>query len=252
MAATGVVLITGGAGGIGAATARLFSRHGWSVAIGYVNSEGQAAAVATECAALGAETLLLRGDVGDDADCQRIVAEALARFGRIDVLVNNAARTLFAPQADLDALSGDDFLALYRNNVVSAYQMSRAVAPAMRAHGSGVIINVGSRAGITGGGSSMAYAASKGALHTLTRSLARSLAPEIRVNCVAPGWVDSSWHYRQSEEKGQKDKAKYAAKAVLKRVTEPGNVADAIYFAATAAPAMTGEVISMDSGMHLA
>ena len=252
MAASGVVLITGAAGGIGAATARAFARHGWSVALGYVNSEGQARALAVECGALGVDTLLVQGDVGDDADCKRMVAEVLERFGRVDVLVNNAARTIFAPQSDLDALTADDFLNLYRNNVVSVYQMSRAVAPAMRAQGEGVVINICSRAGITGGGSSMAYAASKAALHTLTRSLARLLAPTIRVNCIAPGWVDSSWHYRQSEEKGKQAKAGYASKAVLKRVTEPRNVADAVYWAATGAPAMTGEVISMDAGMHLA
>jgi len=105
---------------------------------------------------------------------------------------------------------------------------------------------------ISGAGSSMAYAASKAALHTLTKSLARSLAPLIRVNCVSPGWVDSDWHYRESEEKGRKAKAAYSAKAVLKRVTEPENVASAIHWVATGAPAMTGEVITMDAGMHLA
>jgi 3-oxoacyl-[acyl-carrier protein] reductase len=252
MAGPGVVLITGAAGGIGAATARTFARQGWSVALGYASSEGQTRAVAVECSALGAETLLVQGDVGEDTDCKRIAGEVQERFGRIDVLVNNAARTAFASHSDLDALSADDFLGLYRNNVVSVYQMTRAVAAIMRAQGSGAVVNVGSRAGITGGGSSMAYAASKAALHTLTRSLARSLAPEIRVNCIAPGFVDSSWHYRQSEEKGQKAKAAYAGKAVLKRVADTGNIADAIYWAATSALAMTGEVISMDAGMHLA
>ncbi len=245
-------IITGAAGGIGASTARLFAKNGWNVAIGYVNSEDKARGVAAECEALGVQALLLKGDVAEDADCRRMAGEALACFGRIDVLVNNAARTKFASHADLEALSADDFLGLYRNNVISAYQMSRAVAPAMRTQGSGAIVSVGSRAGMTGAGSSMAYAASKAALHTLTRSLARSLAPEIRVNCIAPGFVDSEWHYRHGEEKGRESKARFAAKAVLKRVTEPDNVASAIYWAATGAPAMTGEVISMDAGSHLA
>lgn len=250
--ASGVVLITGAAGGIGAAAARTFARQGWNIALGYANSEGQTRAVEVECQTLGAETLLVQGDVGDDAACKRIAAEVKERFGRLDVLVNNAARTKFAPHGDLDALTGDDFLDLYRNNVVSVYQMSRAVAPLMREQGGGAVVNIGSRAGITGAGSSMAYAASKAALHTLTRSLARSLAPAIRVNCISPGFVDSSWHYRESEEKGKQAKAAYAGKAVLKRVADPGNVADAIYFVATGAPAMTGEVICMDAGMHLA
>lgn len=246
------VIITGAASGIGAATAKLFAKSGWNVAIGYVNSEAPAKAVAAECEALGVKTILLKGDVGEDADCKRMVAEAVAKFGRIDALVNNAARTKFASHADLDALSAEDFLGLYRNNVVSAYQMTRAVAAGMRAQGSGVVVNVGSRAGITGAGSSMAYAASKAALHTLTRSLARSLAPEIRVNCVSPGFVDSEWHYRHGEEKGKESKARFAAKAVLKRVTEPADMASAIYWVATGANSMTGEIITMDGGTHLA
>jgi 3-oxoacyl-[acyl-carrier protein] reductase len=247
-----LAIITGGAGGIGAATARLFARNGWNVAIGYVNSEDKAQAVAAECQALGVQSMLLKGDVAEDSECRRMAGEALARFGRIDVLVNNAARTKFASHADLEALSADDFLGLYRNNVVSAYQMTRAVAPAMRAQGSGAIVNVGSRAGNTGAGSSMAYAASKGALHTLTKSLARSLAPAVRVNCVSPGWVNSEWHFRGDEEKGRQSRANYAAKAALKRVTETDDVAGAIYWVATGAAAMTGEVIVMDSGAHLA
>ena len=250
--AAGVVIITGAAGGIGAATALHFARQGWNLALGYASSEAQTREVATQCEVLGVQVLLVQGDVGEDADCKRIAQEVQARFGRIDVLVNNAARTVFAPHGDLDALSAEDFLGLYRNNVVSVYQMTRAVAPAMRAQGSGAVVNIGSRAGITGAGSSMAYAASKAALHTLTRSLARSLAPAIRVNCISPGWVDSSWHYRESQTKGEQSKAAYAGKAVLKRVTEPDNVASAIYWVATGAPAMTGEVISMDAGMHLA
>ena len=252
MAAPGVVIITGAAGGIGAAVARRFARDGYNVALGYATSESATRAVAADCVELGVEAMLVQGDVGDDAVCRRIAADVQARFGRIDVLVNNAARTAFAPHSDLEALTGEIFLDLYRNNVVSAYQMTRAVAGIMKEAGSGAVVNVGSRAGISGAGSSMAYAASKAALHTLTKSLARSLAPLIRVNCVSPGWVDSDWHYRESEEKGRKAKAAYSAKAVLKRVTEPENVASAIHWVATGAPAMTGEVITMDAGMHLA
>ena len=118
---------------------------------------------------------------------------ALEQWGRIDGLVNNAGSSVFASAADLESLSGDDFLNIYKVNVVGAYQMIRAVVPHLKAQGKGSIVNVSSISAITGGGSSIAYAASKSALNTMTISLARSLAPEIRVNAVCPGPIPTRW-----------------------------------------------------------
>uniref|UniRef100_UPI0015F0763A SDR family NAD(P)-dependent oxidoreductase n=1 Tax=Pseudonocardia pini TaxID=2758030 RepID=UPI0015F0763A len=140
-----------------------------------------------------AHPVAVRGDVGQDADCRRVVAEVVDRWGRIDALVNNAGRTRIVPYDDLDGLSAEDFEAIYRTNVVGTYQMTRAAAPHLRAHGLGAVVNVSSTSGADGEGSSMAYAASKGALNTLTLALARALAPQIRVNAVVPGFIASRW-----------------------------------------------------------
>jgi len=181
------------------------------------------------------------------------VQAALEQYGRVDALMNNAGDTKVAPATDLDALSGDDFLRLYRNNVVSVYQMTRAAAAALTASGSGSVVNLGSRAGVTGGGTSTAYAATKAAVHTLTKSLARVLGPEIRVNCVAPGYVDTDWHIRgRGREHADKARAAMIAKAALQKVATAAEIAEMCVLLLTSATAMTGEVVFMDGGVHLA
>jgi len=195
----------------------------------------------------------VQADVSEDAACKALVQAALARFGRIDALMNNAGETKVAPAADLDALSGDDFMRLYRNNVVSVYQMTRAAAPALRESGHGSVVNIGSRAGVTGGGTSTAYAASKAAVHTLTKSLARVLGPAVRVNCVAPGYVDTGWHVRgRGQEHADKAKAGMIAKAALKKVVTAQEMAEMCVLLLAGGTAMTGEVVFMDGGVHLA
>ena len=185
-----VAIITGAASGIGAETARVLAARGWRVVVNYRTSVEAANKVVAECKALAGETggdaIAVQADVSDDDACKALVAATLNAYGRIDALMNNAGETKAAPAVDLDALSGDDFMRLYRNNVVSVYQMTRAAAPSLKASGHGSVVNIGSRAGVTGGGTSTAYAATKAAVHTLTKSLARVLGPEVRVNCVAP------------------------------------------------------------------
>src|ERR671923_2888002 len=146
-----------------------------------------------------------RGDVARDADCQALVAQALAAWGRLDALVNSAGITKFVPAKNLAALTGDDFERIFAVNLKGAYQMARAAAPALTASGAGAIVNISSHSAFTGLGSSIAYAASKGALNTLTLSLARALAPEVRVNAVCPGFVDTRW------TKAAMDESSYAA-----------------------------------------
>ncbi|HLF22857.1 MAG TPA: SDR family oxidoreductase, partial [Burkholderiales bacterium] len=189
-----VCIVTGSATGIGAACAIELAKKGCHTVINYTKSEAEAAATAKACEQLGVETLLVKANVADDADCRRMAEAALKKWGRIDGLVNNAGITKFAPNhGDLDALQADDFQRIYAVNVIGTYQMTRAVAPAMKSQGKGAIVNVSSIAGIRGSGSSIAYAASKGALNTMTLSLARGLAPEIRVNAVCPGLVETRW-----------------------------------------------------------
>ena len=252
-----VVIITGAASGIGAETARMLAAKGWRVVINYRKSRAAAEKVAAECQAIGAasggDAIAVQGDVAEDADCKSLVAATLKAYGRIDALMNNAGETKAAPFRDLDALSGDDFMRLYRNNVVSVYQMTRAAAPALKQSGCGSVLNIGSRAGFTGGGTSTAYAATKAAVHTLTKSLARSLGPEVRVNCVAPGYVDTQWHVRErGQDHADTAKAGMIAKAALKRIVQPAEMAEVCVMMLTGASAMTGETIFMDAGVHLA
>ena len=252
-----VAIITGAASGIGAETARVLAARGWRVVVNYRTSVEAANKVVAECKALAGETggdaVAVQADVSDDDACKALVEATLKAYGRIDALMNNAGETKAAPAADLDALSGDDFMRLYRNNVVSVYQMTRAAAPALKASGHGSVVNIGSRAGVTGGGTSTAYAATKAAVHTLTKSLARVLGPEVRVNCVAPGYVDTQWHVRgRGAEHAEKAKAGMIAKASLKKVVTAAEMAEMCVLLLTGAAGMTGEVVFMDAGVHLA
>lgn len=248
-----VCIVTGSATGIGAASVIDFARKGARVLINYTKSEAEANATADACRKLGVEALPVRGDVADDADCRRIAGVALERWGRIDVLVNNAGITKFASNhADLDALQAEDFQRLYAVNVVGAYQMVRAVAPAMKRGGNGAIVNISSVAGVMGVGSSIAYAASKGALNTMTLSLARALAPEIRVNAVCPGFVETRWFKDAlGAEAYANAKAHYADRSPLKTTMSPEDVAGAVTWLVEGADRVTGEFIMIDSGSHL-
>jgi len=247
-----VVIITGSATGLGAAVARRLATKGANVVINYTKSETEARETVEDCQKLGAETLLCRADVADDADCRRMASEAVEKWGRIDGLVNNAAQSKIAAHADLEALSGDDFMRIFAVNVVGPYQMVRAVASHMRAQGKGAIVNVSSLSAMTGSGSSIAYAVSKGALNTMTLSLARALAPEIRVNAVCPGVMQTRW-WREGlgEERYSAFIEQYANKTPLKSAGTPEAVADPVVWLLEGADHVTGETILVDSGMHL-
>ena len=246
------VIVTGSSSGIGAATARRLAGHGWRVAVNYSKSEDAAHQVAAECRSAGGEAIAVRADVTDDAQCRRLAQAALDQWGRLDALVNNAGATKFVPHANLDDLNAEDFQRIYATNVVAAFQMARACAPALRASGRGAVVNVSSLASLLGTGSSIAYAASKGAVNTLTLSLARVLAPEVRVNAVLPGFVDTPWmtagygpeRYAQLSEN-------YRATAPLKSTCKPDDIADTIVWLIEGAGQVTGETIFVDGGMHI-
>ena len=180
----GVTIVTGSATGVGAAAVKLLATKGCNVVINYTKSEAEARDTQAQCDALGVETLLVQADVSKDADCRRMAAAAFDRWGRIDGLINNAGTTQFVNHANLEGLSAEDFQRIYAVNVIGPFQMTRAVTPHMKAAGRGAIVNVSSIAGVMGVGSSIAYTASKGALNTMTLSLARALGPEIRVNTI--------------------------------------------------------------------
>lgn len=248
-----VCLITGSATGIGAACAREFSRQGWHVGISY-QGEGQlqeAQAVAADCSNAGATCLLQPLDVRQDAECVRFAQAALQRFGRIDALVNCAGTTRFIAHDDLAALNADEFHRTYDVNVVGMHQMTRACAEALKASGVGSVVNISSIGGLLGRGSSVAYAASKGAVNTMTLALARALAP-IRVNAIAPGFVADGLPSRLLDEKAHAQAiAAQTGNSVLQRISQPGEVAALAWFITAHAPGITGDIVMLDNGLHL-
>lgn len=248
-----VSIVTGSATGLGAAVAMKLAERGSRVVINYTKSEKEAKETLAAVKAKGVDAILAQGDVGNDEDCRRLAKAAVDRWGRIDVLVNNAGTTQFANHADLDALQADDFLWIYRVNVVGAYQMIRASAPHMKAAGKGSVVNISSIAGVTGIGSSVAYAASKGALNTMTLSLARSLAPTIRVNAVCPGFIGTRWFSdRFGEEQFQKIRKQQEQTTPLARAGTPEDIATSVvFFADEGSDHITGETLIVDAGLHL-
>ncbi|MGY4483578.1 3-oxoacyl-[acyl-carrier protein] reductase [Bradyrhizobium sp. LM3.2] len=200
-------IVTGSASGLGAATAEILARSGARLIINYSSSQKEAEATAELCRKAGSpEVLVAQGDVSKDDDCRKIVAAA-SGWGRLDVLVNNAGTTKHVAHADLDGLSAEDFQRLYGVNTIGPFQMVRAArslleAGAKASERPSAVVNVSSVAGISGVGSSIAYAASKGALNTMTLSLSRALAPLIRVNTVCPGYIDTPWFTKGRGEGG--------------------------------------------------
>ena len=248
----GVCIVTGSATGIGAACAIQLAQRGCRTVINYTKSETEARETARACEQHGTEVLLVQANVAEDADCKRMADAALAKWGRIDALVNNAGTTKVAfNHADLGALSAADFQHVYGVNVIGAFQMIRAVEPAMRKQGGGAVVNVSSIAGVMGIGTSVAYAASKGALNTMTLSLARALGPQIRVNAVCPGFVETRWLQEAIGPGYEGAKARYMSNAPLNKVCTPDDIARAVLWLLDGSDLVTGEFILVDAGAHL-
>lgn len=252
MAASNVCIVTGSATGIGAACAVELAKRGWRTVINYTKSEAEAQQTARECEKHGGETLLVRANVAEDADCRRMADATLEKWGRIDGLINNAGTTkVVFNHANLEALSAEDFQKIYSVNVVGAFQMIRAVEPTMRKQGRGSVVNISSRAGIDSTGTSIAYAASKGALNTMTMGLARALGPHIRVNAVCPGFVETRWLQEAIGEKYEMARARWASNSPLQKASTPEDIADVAVWLLTGGPTVTGELILVDGGNRL-
>src|SRR4030088_2760909 len=251
------VVITGSASGLGAATAASLARGGARIVINYSSSQKEAEQTADLCRTAGGEVVVVQGDVSRDEDCRKIVAAA-ASWGGLYALINNAGTTKHMPHENLDGLSAEDFQRLFGVNTIGPFQMIRAARSLLeagaKASGCGsAVVNVSSVAGISGVGSSIAYAASKGALNTITYSLARALAPLIRVNAVCPGYIDTPWFTKGRGEAGAKQVAdSVIAKVPLKVASSADDIAALECFPATPQSSnMTGELVRMDAGLHL-
>ncbi len=250
-------IVTGSASGLGAATAVKLAQQGMRIVVNYASSAKEAEATADLCRAAGVDVAVVQGDVSRDEDCKRIVAAA-ARWGRVDSLVNNAGMTKHVPHADLDGLSAEDFQRIYAVNSIGPFQMVRAARALLEAGSdytgrASAVVNVSSIAGATGSGSSVAYSASKGALNSITLSLARSLAPHIRVNAVCPGYIDTPWFTKgRGAEAAKKVRDNVVARTPLKLASSADDISNLIVFLATPPSAhMTGELVRMDAGLHL-
>jgi 3-oxoacyl-[acyl-carrier protein] reductase len=251
--ADAVVLVTGASTGLGRAIAVGAADQGArAVVVNYASSQAEAEETARRVAEAGAEAVLAKGDVGEDEDCKRVVAAA-ERFGRIDALFNNAGTSKIMSHGKLEGLDADDFLRIYRTNVVGPYQMVRAARALLEASDRAAVVMTSSIAGVTGGGSSIAYSASKAALNNMTFALARALAPKIRVNALCPGYIDSPWFDRLGYEGGKGKLAEHIGKTVpLKVVSQPEDIAEtALFLGSRAARHVTGETLLVDAGMHL-
>lgn len=245
-------IITGSATGLGAEVARQLAERGCNVVINYTRSKADARETQDMCAALGVEALLCQADVSKDDDCRRMAQEALDTWGRIDVLVNNAGTSKFVAHDDLEGLTADDFQRIYGVNVIGPFQMTRAVTPAMKAQGNGSIVNISSIAGVMGIGSSIAYAASKGAFNIMTKSLARALGPEIRVNAVCPGFIETRWlRTGLGDDRFEALKARMEKTTVLEAASTPEEIAEPVLYFALSGRHTTGETLIVDAGTHL-
>jgi ketoreductase RED2 len=236
-----VALVTGSSSGIGEAIARTLAGAGAAVVVNSATSvaEGEQLAASLPRAAY------IQADVGEVQACESLVAAALDRFGRLDVLVNNAGTTKVIPHDDLEAATDEVWRRIFDVNVFGAWHMIRAATPSLRASGAGLVVNVTSIAGLRATGSSVPYAVSKAALNHLTVLLARALGPQIRVNAVAPGLVATAW-----TAGWEAAHQRVAAQAPLKRSGRPDDVAKAV-LGLVRADFVTGQVVVVDGGMSL-
>ncbi|MEY9981466.1 3-oxoacyl-[acyl-carrier protein] reductase [Bradyrhizobium yuanmingense] len=252
-------IVTGSASGLGAATAGLLAKDGARLVINYSKSRTGAEATAEACHKAGAaEVVVVQGDVSRDEDCKKIVAAAAA-WGKLDSLINNAGTTKHVPYGNLDGLSAEDFQRIYAVNTIGPYQMIRAARSLLEASAkasgglAASVVNISSVAGISGDGSSIAYVASKGALNAMTLSLAKALAPTIRVNTVCPGYIDTPWFTKGAgEARARQVRDAVFENVPLKIVSTAEDIAQLVCFLVSSSSGnITGECVRTDAGMHL-
>ncbi len=249
---TKVAIVTGGGTGVGRETSLALARIGYKVVIVYSRSRSEAEETAAEIEAMGSQAMPVQADVADDLACRHMVQATIEKWNRVDVLVNCAGTTSFVPFQDLEAVTDELWQRLYQVNVVGAFHCARAVREPMLAVGGGVIINVSSVAAQLGQGSSIPYCCTKAALDNLTVSLARTFAPHIRVNGIAPGFIDGRWTKNGLGQRYDETKAAYERNLPMGCVLTPKDVADALISLITGSRLVTGQTLTVDAGMMIA
>ncbi|MFI1743963.1 SDR family NAD(P)-dependent oxidoreductase [Thalassobellus sediminis] len=240
-------LITGSSSGVGAATCIEFAKRGWNVVVNYSKSKSDAHNVAEICKSFGVYVLVCQANVADEDDCKRMIEETINSFNRIDALVNNAGATRFCGYNNLDGLNKQDFQDLYEVNVIGAYQMVKLAAKHLKKT-NGAIVNTTSISAVSGVGSSIAYAASKGALSTMTLSLAHALSPEVRVNGVCPGFIQTRWTKGFLGERYESVKENVEKTTLTNSTSLPEDIAKGIIYLAADARTTSGQILTIDGG----
>jgi 3-oxoacyl-[acyl-carrier protein] reductase len=241
-------LVTGAASGIGAAAAVALARAGYDIAINYSRSTGLAREVAAETQRLGAQTLLCQCDVADDAAVRAMLGEVGSKFDRLDTLVNNAGTTTEIRPKDFETMTVEEWDRVFAVNVRGIFSVTRAALPLLRKAPHPAIVNTASIAGLRPGPQPLPYAASKAAVVNLTKTLALNLGPEIRVNAVAPGWMEGDWMRRMLKDKYDELMGRRARLTPLKRVVTAADVAETILSLIESNRFVTGEIVVIDGG----
>lgn len=241
-------LVTGAATGIGRSAAIALAKNGYDVVVNFSRSEDAAKVTAREAAAAGAHTLLYRADVSDDAGVRAMIAAAEKEFGRLDVLINNAGTTVDLEPKNFDDMTVEAWNRVFAVNVLGVFLVTRAVTPLLRISPNGCIVNTCSIAGLRPTAQPLPYAASKAAVANLTKTLANALGPQIRVNAVAPGWIEGDWMKRTLAENYQGLMARRAKYTPLKRCCTEEDVADSMLSLILHNRFVTGEIIIVDGG----
>ncbi len=242
-----VAIVTGGGTGMGKAISTRLAAAGASVVVNYSRSADEASATVSELEAAGGRAVAIQADVADAGQVAELVRQTVDRYGRLDMVVNSAGTTVFVPFADLDGIDEATWDRIMAVNVKAPWLVAKAAARALRADGGGAIVNISSVAGIKPGGSSLAYSVSKAAMIHLTKGLALALAPDIRVNSIAPGFVNTRWHDNSSPER----KRQIAEASPLRSHVSVESIATAT-LECLRNDNMTGQVIAIDSGSLLA
>ncbi|HEX9194080.1 MAG TPA: SDR family oxidoreductase [Burkholderiales bacterium] len=240
-------LVTGAARGIGRSAALALARAGYDVAVNYSRSDAAAKRVAEEIEKIGVGSMLCKCDVADDTGVRAMLKAVEEKFGRLDVLINNAGTTAAWKPRDLESLSLEDWDRVFAVNVRGLFQVTRAAVPLLRAS-KGCIVNTASIVGLRPGPQPLPYAASKAAVVNLTKTLAYNLGPDIRVNAVAPGWMEGEWMQRMLQDKYEDLMGKRAKATPLKRCVTADDVAETMMSLIQSNRLVTGEIIVVDGG----
>ena len=241
-------LVTGAATGIGRSAAVALARHGYDVVINYSRSEDAAKETARQAEAAGAKTLLYRADVSDDANVRAMVEAAEKEFGRLDALINNAGTTVDVEPKNFEAMTVEAWNRVFSVNVLGVFLVTRAATPLLKKSPNGCIVNTCSIAGLRPSAQPLPYAASKAAVANLTKTLANALGPKIRVNAVAPGWIEGDWMKRTLADNYQGLMDRRAKYTPLKRCCTEDDVADSMLSLILHNRFVTGEIIIVDGG----